>query len=38
VYPDAKVELQDHGVVLHPSRPPVSTRVTSVPSRQRLKD
>lgn len=37
VYPHAKVELQDHGVVLHPSRAPVSTRVASVPSRQRLK-
>jgi Plasmid encoded RepA protein len=30
VYPEAKVEIQDKGVTLHPSRPPVSPRLISV--------
>lgn len=26
VYPEAKVDIEDNGIVLHPSRPPVAPR------------
>ena len=32
-YPEARVELEDGGVVLHPSRPPVAPRLVAVTSR-----
>jgi hypothetical protein len=37
VYPDAKVEIEERGVVLFPSRPPVSAKVISLAVRPRLK-
>jgi hypothetical protein len=33
VYPDAKVDMDDSGVVLHPSKPPVAPRVPSLAGR-----
>jgi len=30
VYPDANVEVVDHGVILKPSRPPVAPRLVAV--------
>ena len=36
VYPEAKVEESDSGLVLHPSRPPISATVVSVTGNKRL--
>jgi hypothetical protein len=33
VYPDAKVDVSDHGVVLIPSRPPVAPRLVAIPTK-----
>jgi hypothetical protein len=33
VYPDAKVQVEDRGLILEPSRPPVAPRLGAIPTR-----
>jgi hypothetical protein len=33
VYPDAKVQTEDRGIILIPSRPPVAPRLVTIPAK-----
>jgi len=33
VYPDAKVQTEDRGLILIPSRPPVAPRLVTIPAK-----